>query len=38
MERGSSRRDNICSMIQLGAYPIAGILPLLGLCLCQWLG
>jgi len=25
-------------MIQLGAYPIAGILPLLGLCLCQWLG
>ncbi len=38
MERGSSRRDNICSMIQLGAYPIAGILLLLGLRLYQWLG
>ena len=37
MERGSSRRDNVCSMIQLGAYPIAGILLLLGLRLYQWL-
>ena len=38
MERGSSRRDNICSMIQFGADPIAGILLLLGLRLYQWLG
>ncbi len=33
----SSRRDNICTVIQLSAYPIAGILLLIGLCLYQWL-
>ncbi len=33
----ASRRDNICTVIQLSAYPIAGILLLIGLCLYQWL-
>ena len=37
MEPGSSARDNICTVIQLGAYPIAAILLLLGLRLYQWL-
>ena len=37
MEPGSSRRDNICTVIQLGAYPIAGILLLIGLHLYNWL-
>ncbi len=37
MEQDSSQRDNICTVIQLGAYPIAGILLLLGLRLYQWL-
>ena len=35
--RDSSRRDNICTVIQLGAYPLAGILLLVGMRLYQWL-
>ena len=31
----SSRRDNICTVIQLASYPIAGILLLIGLYLYQ---
>ncbi len=33
----SSRRDNICTVIQLGAYPVTGILLVIGLGLYQWL-
>ena len=37
MEQGSGWRKNVATVIQLGAYPIAGILLLLGLRLYQWL-
>ena len=37
MEPGSSTRDNICAIIQLGAYPIAALLLLFGLRIYQWL-
>ena len=37
MAFGSGWRKNIATVIQLGAYPIAGILLLLGLRLHQWL-
>ncbi len=33
----ASRRDNICTVIQIGAYPFAGILLLICPCLYQWL-
>ena len=37
MEPGSGWRKNVATVIQLGAYPIAGILLLIGLRLHQWL-
>ena len=34
----ASRRDKICTLIQVGAYPLIGILLAIGMCLYQWLG
>ena len=35
--RDASRRDNICTVIQISAYPITVILLVIGLSLYQWL-